>query len=857
MNIVNKLTLRHIKENKGRTVVTTMGICVSVAMITAVFVALASFMNLFAEIELLASGRNVATFSITSQEQYDKLKADERVLEIGAIANMEGSYQLEKRKSDYSGTGEMVSGDETYLKQMFTGDYDGKIPQNENEIAVEQELIEKNDLDWKIGDTVYIPLGSRTVIENGEEYGIAGSYINGETFELSEIGEYKITAILHENPATVGTGSIVRGWKFDKSVVSKSNPMEVTIALKTVNHNSLNDLKDMINSYSISEYNIKTSYLDMFFAYEKGNNTMTSLVSMAAVIIAIIIIASVVLIYNAFAMSISERVRYLGMLASVGATKRQKRMSVYYESFILGLVGIPVGFATGVAGIGITLKALSSRIISTGMIMGISDSNAEMSIVIPPYAVVGILIVSVLTIFISSFIPSLKASKITPIDAIRQRQEIKVKARSLRSSKLVRAIFGYEGELANKNLKRNGRKARVITVSIAMSVILFLSCNYFCDMFARSVDIEGMMPYQVELTLADYKKKDEALKALSQTKNVDKYYCVNNMYFKLDDDEERELRKSENYTETYSNFAKKGCYVYLNIIEDNDFDELCKANKLDYTQYYTNEKKAVVMNNVSHKSGGADVFSDKLLGKIVLDNLFDGIQAGGFVEYDSDNYICNLNPQNTISAYIPFSQYVKLEKAAAAAGDTKSDELSIVYRIGIETDKHEEVCESLRELSNQGKLGESYTMDHAESLQVMNTLSFVIQVLIYGFIALISLITVFNIINTISTGIAMRRKEFAMLKSVGTTQKGFNKMIMLESAFYGIKAMIFALPISVVISVLMNFAIQTATVPFELNWPLYLAVMAVVFVIIGLTMLYSVHKLKDDSIVETLKEDIS
>lgn len=142
-------------------------------------------------------------------------------------------------------------------------------------------------------------------------------------------------------------------------------------------------------------------------------------------------------------------------------------------------------------------------------------------------------------------------------------------------------------------------------------------------------------------------------------------------------------------------------------------------------------------------------------------------------------------------------------------------------------------------------------------MKSMNTIAFVLQVFVYGFIALISLITIANIINTISTGIAMRRKEFAMLKSVGTTPKGFRKMVMLESVFYGLKALVFALPISVLISVLMNKTVASNAIPFELDWKLYLAVILAVFVIVGLSMLYSVSKLKNDSIIETLKEEIN
>lgn len=177
--------------------------------------------------------------------------------------------------------------------------------------------------------------------------------------------------------------------------------------------------------------------------------------------------------------------------------------------------------------------------------------------------------------------------------------------------------------------------------------------------------------------------------------------------------------------------------------------------------------------------------------------------------------------------------------------------------IGIETEEHYDVSEKIYTILEENDYGGIYVMDYIESLRMMNTIVFVLEVFVYGFIALITLITVANIINTISTGIVMRRKEFAMLKSVGTTPKGFRKMISLESVFYGLKALVFALPISILISYVMNKVLSSDVIPFEIDWLLYLAVIAVVFVIIGFTMLYAVSKLKNDSIVETLKEEIN
>lgn len=849
MNIVNKLTLRHLKENKGRTVITTLGICVSVAMITAVFVAVASFMNLFGEIAVLSTGNMHAELYV-NQKQLQQLKDDDRIEKVGVQAGLENNaYQLENRKSDRAGTGDIYTGDKTNLEQVFTGEYDGTIPENENEIAVEQSLIEKNKLDWKIGDTVLIPVGYRYMFdeETGEEIGLGGPYYGSERFEITDVKEYKITAILHNNPATIGTGSyIIRGLDSSKLNLTDGQTVSATILLKEFNHKSLSVIKDIIKEYDIGDYKLNNDYLESKLAVDQNSFVMTSLAPMAAIVLVIIMIASIVLIYNAFGMSLSERVRYLGMLASVGATKTQKKLSVYYEGAILGAIGIPVGILAGIAGIGITLKAVGGKIISTGMLAGVSDSNMTMKVVVPWWVIIGIVLFSVLTIFISSFIPSKKASHITPIDAIRQSSEIKVKAKKLKSPKIVRAIFGYEGELAHKNLKRNGRKARVITASIALSVILFLSCNYFCSCFVRSADIEGQLPYQVMVMVegSEKSKLSEDIKDLDGVEN--QYYANNNYYFGEVDES---LANKEYLTSTYKKLFNNKMYVYLNSIEDEQFNKLCQNNGIDYKQYYDGTAKVLLMNNISHKNGGAKVFNDKLLGQ-TYKNDFSDIKITDFIEYDEKQFACNLNPSNAVSLYIPLSVYKDI-----VYPDIPDDQW--IYNLCIETQQHEKVVESLHSIIDENGYEHIYVSDFVDSMQAMNTVVFILQVFVYGFISLISLITIANIINTISTGMQMRRKEFAMLKSVGTTPSGFRKMISLESIFYGLRALVAALPISLVISIGINKALGEDKIPFEFDWKIYLIVIAVVFAIVGLTMFYSLHKLKDDNIVETLKEEIN
>ena len=646
----------------------------------------------------------------------------------------------------------------------------------------------------------------------------------------------------------------MQGFDRDRLTSATDETVQAYIELKNVNFKALDTINDIIKEYGITQYSINERYLQTAFSFDKDGILM-DLLPMMIIVLVIIIIASDALIYNAFAMSLSERIRYLGMLASVGATKVQKKLSVYFEGAILGAVGIPTGILAGIFGIGVTLKVVGDKIIHTGMLNGVSDSSIQMDVVVPVWAIIGIVVFSVITIFVSLLIPSRKASKITPIDAIRQKDEIKLKAKKLKSSRLIRKLFGYEGELANKNLKRNGRKSKVITVSIALSVILFLSCNYFCSLFSMSIEMESQIPYQVAVSV-DYEHKDDFKRDLENIPEIDDSYSVLFFYEKLNeynkDKENHPIVNTNNLTSTYKNLFSSKVQLYINIIDDEDFNTLCKNNAIDSAKYYGEDAKALLMNNISHKENSSKVFNEKILGTEFTISTIDSskIKIEDFVKYDSKVYVCSLNPEKSISLYIPVTQYYNVVQKDTEKNDS-------TYLLGIETDWHAKVTEKIQSLMDENNYGRAYVNDYVDNMQTMNAFTFVMQVFIYGFIVLITLITTANIINTISTGIAMRKKEFAMLKSVGVTPKGFRKIISLESAFYGLKALPISLLLSIGISYSMNVSVGQSTIPFELNIPLYIGVVLAVYAIIGATMLYAVSKLKHDSIVETLKEEIN
>lgn len=858
MNIANKLTYRHLKENKGRTVVTTLGICVSVAMITAVFVAMASFLNLFGEIGKISSGNWDACYYYLNQSQIEQVEKDSRISKVGLKYGSENkSFQIKNPTSYKRGTADMIIGDKSYFEMVLTGNFDGKVPANENEVAVEKNFLDKNGMkDAKVGDKIVLTQGQRQLDD--------GSYVTGSYFDKGEKfvpsgdeKEYTITAILHTNPATKYS-SVWRGISEDEL---KNGDICAYFTLTKHDSSAYSTIEAIQKDYKIDDYQANEDVLASYLSGRQGGFLVTML-PIVLVVLILIVIASVMLIYNAFGMSLSERVRYLGMLASVGATKSQKRKSIYFEGAILGAIGIPVGILAGILGIGITLKLVGHKIISTGMIVGVNDSNMQMKTVVPAWAIIGIILVSIFTIFISAFIPARKASKITPIDAIRQRQEIKVKPKKLKAPKYIKKIFGYEGELAYKNLKRNGKKSRLITVSIALSIVLFISCNYFCSMFIQASGYEKTIPYQIYAVISLEHKK-ELEDALDKMQNVDKYYVdmVNSNYSlgKKGNLKDTDIKNLSHYNSSYAKLFENGSVTMaIHYIDDSEFNKLCQNNDIDYNSFYGKNVKCLLLNNLTHKQDTSKVFNNSIIGQHIAERdefVNEGdepldFEVGGLVKYDKNSLPCSFVPANVVGVFVPYSQYVNVIEKGLEPNDVK-------LAMCIETDEHKEVAENLTTLLSENDFGGNYVLDNVDALETMNTVMFIIQVFVYGFITLISLITIANIINTISANIALRRKEFAMLKSVGTTPKGFSKMVSLESVFYALKAVIFGVPISVLISVVLNKMLGESSIPYHFDIKLYLSVIIIVFVLISITMIYSVRKLKDDNIIEALKEDIS
>ena len=840
MNIINKLTLRHLKENKKRTVVTIIGIIISVAMITATCVSVTSLIHVFAQSEAYTGGNWHIELENADAGQIEKLEQNEDLQYVGVCKTPElgnqAAVRVDSGKKASVSVGDILAGNRDYFSAMFTASYQGKLPANENEIVVTREFLDKNGLSWQIGDTVRVELGRRIVKDTtGALQQITGSYAVGETFESGGPASYTLVGIAEKSNFPSGSAVLFRGLS-----QAEQSGGDVYLTAETLDKNTLDVLKNALTKAGIApDYTLHVELFRYNYVILENDATMATLLSFSSVIMAIIIIASVMLIYNAFGISVSERSRYLGMLASVGATKAQKRRSVYFEGAVLGAFGIPLGFLAGIGGMAVTFRVLDPVFAKSGL----NYENTHFTLSFPWWIIPVIALLSIITIAISAYIPARRASRTTPIDALRQNTDVRVKAKKLRSPILVRKIFGYEGELAYKNMKRNGRKSRIITSSLALSIVLFLSVYSFCDMFSEATRLSAQNPYQV-YAYVDLQDTDRFREEVSELGNFDKMYSVNATYgMGL-------TTAKDNFVNGYDRMFSSeegGFPLYLCYVDDNDFNAMCEENGINPKPFYKGNSM-VVMNCMEHTSSAAKIFSDSIIGTTFsstkdANDPLTGYTVGALVPYRDTSYVYNLAAPVYVMAFAPVS-------AANLTG---------VYMIGFETTQHEAFSEDVQDILENGNYADSGVMDMVSSIEMMNSTTLIMQVFLYGFITLMALISVANIFNTVSTSIDLRRKEFAMLKSVGVTPKGFNRMLRFESLFYGLKALIFGLPLGLLCSYFMQQILVSGSfdIAFYPDWRVYLGVTLAVFLIVGMSMWYATSKVKKDTIVETLKTEIN
>ena len=582
--------------------------------------------------------------------------------------------------------------------------------------------------------------------------------------------------------------------------------------------------------------------------------------SFATLVIGVMAIVAAFVIRNSFNISITERVRQFGMLASIGARPRQIRRMVYQEALMVGLVAIPLGILLGMAGTFGVVATING-------LLG-NDLGMDMLFYIPFVAYAAIIGVGLFIIFLSAASPAIVASRVSPIAALRNVQDIKVKARKVRTSKLTQKIWGIGGVIAAKNLKRSRQKYRTTVISIVLSVSIFIGVASFMSYGYKILNLFFEDTGANVIVGAD---SSDAYKDIAEHFNLEKYAYYSGASAYVDDSlEMKQPQLLITSNDEFERFARKngilfGDYSNMSILLDSFRTRDIDGNMVSQrtTKYKAGDEAELRFSTFNGAVIEETTQCDKQLDDDVSE--LEECDVKRPVETVSDTYrvkitaIADNNSPLGFSAeswnmsgllFIPESHPLVAEIA----------DYITPYVMAIADSGHgEEIKEyvdndEFRKKYNNGM--EVFVEDIESEMKTVRNTILLFEILIYGFIAVVSLIGVTNIFNTITTNIALRAKEFAVLKSIGMTNKEFNRMIRLESAMYTTRALLIGLPLGLLMSYGISrlFSEAALDLGWIIPWVAIVICIVVVALLVAVIMRYSVRKIKKQNIIETIRK---
>lgn len=856
MNVLNKLTLKSLQMNKKRTIVTIIGIILATSLLTAVITMVVSFRATMIEYEKEDAGNYHYVFEDVPYEDLKYFKNNTNIEDIYCTEDIGYTY-LEGNNNDYKPYLHLLAFNEKALINSSVKLVEGRMPQNENEIVISEHIKDIAEVEYNIGDTLSLDVSKRTDLSGEYELDQSNAYVEGEEkLESMYTKEYKVVGIIErpnydiENPASPGYTIVTYlndnnatqnlniyvllseyGLKNQEEFVSQITGIDKNILTKLENNEQLDEKE-------LEEYNnIKYSYsknegLLRYENFEVSDSTMSTVLSLAVVVIVIIIVTSIFCIRNSFAISITEKMRQYGMLASVGATPKQIKKNVLYEAMILALIAIPIGILCGLFADFILLKVI-------GTLLADALNNLKFIFSISWLSLVFVILLAIITIYLSAISSARRASKISPIEAIRGNNDIKINPKKIRSSKIVEKLFGIGGKIADKNLKRNKKKYRTTVISIVVSVSIFIAMSSFID-YAMNASSVYYNNTSYNLYVRD--GVEDSYKEIAKFSGIEEYSIVRLSNFYVDTNTikgNEDFRTGDESSQIPISIIALGDEEYRRYVKElglNYNDARDKAILIDdYTQYVVDEenKGKYIMKRVYTYEKG-----DTILGSFEDEGVKDT-----YLEIAAIGTTRPMGLENITSSYgylvISDDFYNRNVK------DTYAQELYIK-------------CDDSNKL--EGQIRQEYddliVYNLDEQMQQEQSVYLVIQIFLYGFITVISLIGITNIFNTITTNMNLRSREFAMLKSIGMTNKEFNKMIRLESILYGLKSLLIGIPIGIILSYLVYKAVSGG-IEMEFILPINSIIISIVVVmlLIIFIMRYSLSKINKQNIIETIRKD--
>jgi len=909
MNVFYRFTRRSLAKNKVRTLVTVIGIVLSMALFTAVIEGAYSGVRFLIRGEEADTGAFHAVFYGLTREEAERAGSYSEISESAALTTV--GWAKSESINGYKPYLLICSAGEGFTDMVSVKITEGRMPENENELLMPQHYRTNGGADFSVGDTLTLEVGKRTM--DGEEIGSKVGFScecgpDGEVIstpeEITDAVSVTYTVVgVYERFSTYVEDFLCPGY----TALTVGKAEGKADLFFTVGN--ISGIYDFLNSQDLSDD--WTTHNSLLTLYGNGNSEGINVFITGFVIILIILIAlgSVSLIYNSFSISVSERTKQFGILKSVGATKKQIRSSVLYEALILCGISIPLGLALGCGGIGLTLYLLRDAF--SGFTL---SKTVKMGIVLHPGMLLIAAMICLATTLISAFIPAKRAMRVDPIDSIRQSSDLKIKKNEIKVSPLTEKLFGFEGMMASKNFKRNRKRYRSTVISLTLSILLFISASSFTAYLTDAVNTVSPYARMSDVTYSYWSENEggseeeekTAMTVFETIKGLDGVDDAVLAYVKYSNLNLSAADLASGALTDEAGSQSETCYGSIDFIDDGYFRSLCRESGLDPDRYFDPDSpRAVMYNFVDYFNEEREFTHARIFEESALPLKVNAVSVSAPDGMTLMDIALDVGTGETFYSYLPdataekyykgeLEEFPESEQLLIPAEEaevmypnavegfiesppigSESEEIRIIYpysqlgnvalpdndygglfSVQIIAKDHVKAYDELNKAIEEGRIRDGMSFDVSASVEQQKMIITVVNVFAYGFIILISLICAANVFNTISTNISLRRREFATLRSVGQGTRSFRRMLNYECVIYGVKGLLWGLPFSFISTFLIfRQASNLYERSFYVPWHSVLIAVGSVFAVVFATMLYAGTKIRRENTADALKND--
>lgn len=883
MNILKEYTLDYVRCNKK----SSTAIMIAILIATIILSALSGFLYTMYtdEIRLTILEKGDWHAELFDKTPGDKLKYVTGHPNVQAVM-IKGTWETAKIDDPRRPYLAMRALTANYWNYMPEHDLitEGHVPKSENELAISKQYFE-NHPDLKIGDTINIPIGNRTF--NSEILDPLSVLKDSEGFVPTEERTYTVVGKLDAATNSVTPAYFAYGYMKESSI--KPND-ELTVYIHFENpRTTYQDIIQIAKSvgYKPDEYGnylVKTnsSLLSKYFIFPSNqlkdfDITQLSMPLMFLALALLVTALFVFIINNAFAMSANARLKQLGMFQSIGASQKQIRRSLVFESLILSIIPIPLGLCIG-------------RILDYGLFTVINsvESMRDIDIIftfgLP--AVLPSVLFALITVWLSAVLPARKITRLSPIEAIRQGSEIKVK--KIKKHWLITKAFGIEGELGKNALYARRKSYRTAAISLTLSFLLLSTfLTFIAIVDARNEIFNPNQKRDLMINTLDGNLTDlEFEKEISSINGLESIWFYNDTYASLwltADMQSEELLSigglkriaDDGKYEVYQKGDRFRIQTTLLSVDDLSFNRYCKQIGADPSQFYNaNSPRTIVINEQQDdiKSNRRNDIRIPFLKLKVGDklNCEEKVYEEDTSQYTFKTEVGFLTNQipptlDSSSTYnkfqlmqiMPRSTYLNIVKhfeenrrmsACYGFAHVLVQSENLIQPVA---DRMEEIC------NNWYGSGDYYIWNILEVRKTNDNSQMLLKIVILFISGFLALIGISNVFSTVSGNLRQRQKEFAVLRSVGLPPKGIRRMLTMEALFFGLIPILLSIPVNVIIIGLfleINMIYISEFLPYMPLVPI-IAFGAIILLSILLAYTIGGRKINRDAIVEVLKDE--